>query len=278
MIGYLKPEFKNEFKKYKTEYKSFYCGLCKALKTQYKYIGILSLNYETTAILILLSGLKKEKSKAFGGSCSISPFVPVKFIDYFQEEVVLAANLSLLIAYYEVKDNVKDIGGFKWSIINKAITKKGIKSAEVLGDDFFKIERAIKTFYEIEASNLSSFEEILKCEGELVMQIFSVLIKNYDRETTENLLRIAYLLGQWIYLIDAYDDFKDDMNNNRFNPLLLVDDLDKAKTIIKTLEKSISEEIGKLPIKCYRDLIDFVFIETIEQTSEKILSKFYKDS
>lgn len=278
MTGYLKPEFKNEYKKYKIEYKAFYCGLCKALKAQYSYTGILSLNYETTAILILLSGLKKEKSKSYGGSCSISPFVPVKYIDYFQEEFVLAAHLSLLIACYEIKDNVKDIGGFKWNIINKVFTKKEIKSAQALGDNYLKIESAIKKFYKVETNHSTSFEEILRCDGDLITHIFSSIMKNYDNETTKSLLNIVYFLGQWIYLIDAYDDFKDDVDNNRFNPLLLVDDLDNVKTRVKMLEKNISNEINKLPIKCHSDLIDFVFIKTMKKTSEKILSKFYKDS
>lgn len=278
MTGYLKPEFKKEHKNYKAEYKSFYCGLCKALKTQYNYTGVLSLNYETTAILILLSGLKNEMSKTFGGSCSISPFVPVKYVDYFQEEFVLAAHLSLLIVFYEVKDNVKDVGGFKWNIINKMLTKKGIKSANALGDDYSKIENAITAFYKAETNETKSFDELLRCDGELIMCIFSTLIKKYDKETSEKLLKLSYLLGQWIYLIDAYDDLHDDVNNNRFNPLLLVNDLENTKTTVKTIEKEIAEIINGLPINYHEELISFVFIETLEKTSKRILSRFNKSA
>ncbi len=272
MTGYLKPEFKNNSKKYKNEYKTFYCGLCKALKKQYNYVGILSLNYETTAFLILLSGLKKEKSKTFGGSCSISPFVPVKYVDYFQDDFICAAHLSLLIAYYEVKDNLNDIGGLKWNVISKLISKKGSKAIHALSNDSSRIENAIRTYYEAETNESITFEEILKCDGDLIKCIFSVLIKKYDKETTDRLLKISYLFGQWIFLIDACDDWKNDVNNNNFNPLLLVDNLDKIKTTIKSIEKSIEETINELPIKCYKDLIDFVFIETIEKVSKRILS------
>lgn len=65
MIGYLKPDFKGKSKEYKRTYKLFYCSLCKALKSQYNYIGVLNLNYEITAFIILLSGLKTKKKKYF---------------------------------------------------------------------------------------------------------------------------------------------------------------------------------------------------------------------
>lgn len=230
------------------------------------------MNYETTAFLILLSGLKKEKSKTFGGSCSISPFVPVKYVDYFQDDFICAAHLSLLIAYYEVKDNLNDIGGLKWNVISKMISRKGSKAIYALSNDSSRIENAIRTYYEAETNESITFEEILKCDGDLIKCIFSVLIKKYDKETTDRLLKISYLFGQWIFLIDACDDWKNDVNNNNFNPLLLVDNLDKIKTTIKSIEKSIEETINELPIKCYKDLIDFVFIETIEKVSKRILS------
>lgn len=272
MVGYLKPDFKGVPKEYKKEYKSFYCGLCKALKRQYNYIGILSLNYEITAFLILLSGLREEKNKVFHGSCTITPFVPVAYIDYFQDDLICAANLSVLISHYEIKDNLQDIGGLKWNIINKLMAEKVNKSINFLQDDYIKIDNAVYSYYKTEKDKSTRFQEILESDGNLIESFLSPLIKNYDEETTDLLLKLANLLGQWIYLIDACDDLNSDIKNGNFNPLLLMDSLDDVKIIIQNTEFQISEIIKKLPIISYKDLIDYIFKYNFQYTSENILS------
>lgn len=273
MVGYLKPDFKGIPKEYKKEYKSFYCGLCKALKRQYNYIGILSLNYEITAFLILLSGLREEKSKVFHGSCTITPFVPVAYIDYFQDDLICAANLSVLISHYEIKDNLQDIGGLKWNVINSLMKKKVKKSITFLQDDFIRIDNAVNLYYKAEKNGLTKFQDILKYDGNLIESFFSALIKNYDIKTSSLLLRLANLLGQWIYLIDACDDLSDDIKNRSFNPLLLMDSLDDVKIIIQSIQAEISEIINELPIHFYKKLIEYIFIYNLADKGKEIVRK-----
>lgn len=278
MVGYLKPDFKGVPKEYKKEYKSFYCGLCKALKRQYNYIGILSLNYEITAFLILLSGLREEKNKVFHGSCTITPFIPVAYIDYFQDDLICAANLSILIAHYEIKDNLQDVGGLKWNVINKFMAKKVSKSINSLQDNFMNIDNAIYSYYKTEKDGSTKFQDILECDGNLIESFLSVLIKNYDEESADLLLELANLLGQWIYLIDACDDLEDDIKNDNFNPLLLLDNLDGVKMIIQSIETKISVIIKNLPILSYQRLIRYIFIDNLRHMRGKVLPNILFDN
>lgn len=273
MVGYLKPDFKGVPKEYKKEYKSFYCGLCKALKRQYNYIGILSLNYEITAFLILLSGLKEERNKVFHGSCTITPFVPVAYIDYFQDDLICAANLSVLISHYEIKDNLQDIGGLKWNVINKLMAKKVNKSINFLQDDYIKIDNAGYSYYKTEIDESAKFEDILESDGNLIESFLSPLVKN-DDETSASLFKLANLLGQWIYLIDACDDLDDDIKNGSFNPLFLNDDSDDINSIIQAIETKITIIIKSLPIMCYYNLIEYIFIDNLQKMSRKVMLKF----
>ncbi len=276
MVGYLKPDFKGVPKEYKKEYKSFYCGLCKALKKQYNCIGILSLNYEITAFLILLSGLREEKNKAFHGSCTITPFVPVAYIDYFQDDLICAANLSALISHYEIKDNLQDVGGLKWNVINKLTAKKVKKSINSLQDDFIKIDNVVYSYYKTEKDETIKFQDILESDGNLIESFLSPLVKNYDIETTNLLLKLANLLGQWIYLIDAYDDLEDDIKNDNFNPILLLDNLDEARIIIQSIETEMSGIINKLPILFYKGLIEYIFIYNLTDKSKSLIESIKK--
>lgn len=271
MVGYLKPNFKGAPKEYKREYKSFYCGLCKALKSQYSYLGILSLNYEITAFLILLSGLREEKNKVFHGSCTITPFVPVAYINYFQVDLICAANLSVLISHYEIKDNLQDIGGLKWNVINKLMAKKVNKSINFLQDDYIKIDNAVYSYYKTEKNQTTNFQDILESDGNLIESFLSPLIKNYDEKTTGLLLELANLLGQWIYLIDACDDLENDIKNGNFNPLLLINNDRHIQKMIETIETCISIVIEQLPILNNRDLIKYILVDNLKRTSKGIV-------
>lgn len=273
MVGYLKPDFGNAPKEYKKTYKTFYCGLCKALKSQYNYIGILSLNYEITAFLLLLSGLRENEQIHFHGSCSISPFVPVRYVDYLQSDLIKAAHLSVLIAYYEILDNTKDIGSAKWKVIEKYASKKSKKSIDFLKDNYEEIKEAINDFYDTENSGTATFMKIVESDGELIKTFLSTLTNQFDVDTTNNLLELSKLLGKWIYLIDACDDLQEDSKKNNFNPLFLLDDVKNVERIINSIEYRIEEIIKDLPIFSYKELINYIFIFELKRKGQQYLSK-----
>lgn len=273
MQGYLKPNFKEMPLALKKEYKAFYCGLCKALKKQCGYIGITSLRYEITALVILLSGLQEHSKKVFHGSCCISPFVPVSYVDYFCDELVCAANLSFLITCYEVKDNVYDIGGFKWRTIDRLLNRKIDKSIHALNTDFLQIHNAVYEYYTTEHKESVTFQEVVDASGKLVENLVFPLIKNCAYDVLDNLKELANLLGKWIYLMDAYDDLDSDVKNGNFNPLLLIANLGSKKNTIQSIELKIFDIIKKLPIYAYQNLIEYIFIYNLSDKSKRISNK-----
>lgn len=276
MVGYLKPDFKKMPVGQKKEYKAFYCGLCKAIKREFGYLGISSLNYELTSFCILLSGLKTKPEKRFHGSCTISPFVPVAYVDYFKEDLICAANLSILIAHYKIKDNLQDDGGLKWNVINKLMKNKSKKSINALHDNIFQIDHAVSMYYKAEKNISSKFNDVLDADGILIEAFLSPLIKNYDMATEALLLELANLLGKWIYIVDACDDLRDDISDNNFNPLLLMDDLGDICAIIQSIETNISTIIRSLPLLCYQNLIEYIFVDNLKKVSENVLLKLTK--
>ena len=73
MFGYVvmnKPEMK--FKDYDL-YRSFYCGLCHELKDRYGFSGQLSLTYDMTFVVILLSALYEPDTEEGARRCIVHP-------------------------------------------------------------------------------------------------------------------------------------------------------------------------------------------------------------
>lgn len=106
MFGYVvmnKPEIK--FKDFDL-YRSFYCGLCRELRDRYGVTGQISLTYDMTFVILLLSGLYEPPTRKGTTRCIIHPVrkQPVRknaITEY-------AADMNVFLAYYKCEDDWKD--------------------------------------------------------------------------------------------------------------------------------------------------------------------------
>ena len=106
MFGYVvmnKPEIK--FKDFDM-YRSFYCGLCRELKERYGLSGQITLTYDMTFVILLLSGLYEPPTKKGSTRCIVHPVrrQPVRknaITEY-------AADMNIFLTYYKCKDDWND--------------------------------------------------------------------------------------------------------------------------------------------------------------------------
>lgn len=271
MLGYLKPSFKNMPKELKKEYKAYYCGLCHTLKSRYGCLGATCLNYELTLFLIVLNGLYHEKQQLFHGSCSLTPFYPVQYVDYLRKEFVKASDLSIIIANYEVLDNIHDDGSIKWKMANILLSNATRKSRDSLALDLLKIDEIIKNYYIEEFSDNTSFYKVVDLSGEMIKNIIFPLFEDFEDRIKFAIAELAELIGQWIYLIDACDDKYTDEVKNKFNPLTLLEDQKNICGIIKSIEMKIAVTIKQLPLFNYQRLIEFILVDSLSQKSNQII-------
>ena len=106
MFGYIainKAEMK--FKDYDV-YHAYYCGLCKCLRDRYGIRGQLTLSYDMTFLIVLLSGLYEPTTKKETVNCIAHPFE--KHLAYTNEYTEYAASVNLILAYYKYKDDWAD--------------------------------------------------------------------------------------------------------------------------------------------------------------------------
>ena len=65
-----KPELKvKEFYRYK----AYYCGLCRTLKEEYGFRGRMTLTYDMTFLIFLLSSLHETEDREFPSYCLLHP-------------------------------------------------------------------------------------------------------------------------------------------------------------------------------------------------------------
>ncbi len=246
MFGYVivnKAEMK--FKEFDV-YHSYYCGLCRKLKEKYGATGQISLSYDMTFLLMLLSGLYEPETTKSSCKCIAHPFEEHVtrsnvFTDYM-------ADMNVLFAYYKCQDDWEDEKKLYKLLYGKALEGKTKKAREIYQDKYRKIDLLMHDMTEAEKSGKADIDTMAGLFGQIMVQI--VVCK--EDEWTENLARFAFYLGKFIYLMDAYEDVEEDIRKGTYNPLKKIyhnpDFEEECRTILTMMMSECCKEFEQLPI------------------------------
>jgi hypothetical protein len=225
------------FREYE-HYRGYYCGLCKYLKDEHGEISRLSLNYDITFLVILLTSIYKPKSRVVEEICIANPFKKKKKI--VNEVTEYAASMNVLLTHYKLEDNLKDDRGIK-DILAYNIYKGKLKTAyEKYPSKAEFIKLQLDTLHNLEQNKNYNIDEVSNTFGNLMGEIFSYKNDKYE----EDLRIIGFNIGKYIYILDAYEDLDEDYKKGRYNPF--IDYIDKKDELKEKVDKMISLSLGIL--------------------------------
>ena len=253
MFGYIsinKAEMK--FKDYDV-YHSYYCGLCKVLKECYGRRGQVTLSFDMTFLVILLTGLYEPDTKTEMVRCIAHPMQ--KHAAKTNEFTEYAAAINMLLSYYKCEDD--------WADEHR---KKAFVAAKLLHSKIKKIEKLYPVKCKVISENLAQISKY-EAENEQNLDLMSGLFGNimaeifaYRHDEWESSLRkIGFFLGKFIYLMDAYDDVEDDVKKGNYNPFakdyIIKGFDDRIKNMLLLMMAETCREFEKLPIIKYADIL-----------------------
>ena len=218
MTGYIKA-FKPELKIKDYElYRGVYCSECRVLGRLYTPIARMLLSYDFTFLSIVRLALQEQCGKFEKGRCCVNP--AKKCLKCTEDaELERSADVVIIVSYYKLLDDIADGGFFKrlaCRLIKPALSlmhKKAARRQEMLDR---AVASAMKEQEKIEKSGTASLDEAADPSGKMLAAIFS---QGYYGEDKIQLWRFGYLLGRWIYLLDAVDDIEKDIKSGSYNPL-----------------------------------------------------------
>lgn len=276
MFGYIainKAEMK--FRDY-DYYHAYYCGLCKVLKERYGKSGQLTLSYDMTFLIILLSGLYEPEASDSHVRCIAHPLQKhVARVNIFTE---YAADMNLVLSYYKCVDD--------WADEHK---KKAYASARLLHPKIEKIKKKYPekvTFIADRLQLLSAYEKqdeqdldkMAGLFGEIMAEVF---VWRQD-EWEVSLRKFGFFLGKFIYLMDAFEDIDDDLANECYNPLKAVygreDFDDYCKQILTMMIAECSREFEKLPILTHAEILRNILYSGVWCRYEAVCEKRKKEA
>lgn len=289
MFGYISP-FKNELKIREYDYfKSYYCGLCYSIKEIFGNIPRFTLSYDLTFIGFLLDGLTETPLVAKNVRCIKYPrkdiliFSKTDALDY-------VSNLSILLFNLKLEDNIYDDNSFKSKVLYLILSPNNKKIKNKYSDLQLIIQNNIKHLSTLERTkDFSSLDEICHPFSHIMGMILKMFPSTFNGDSDyirNNLYEMGYLIGKWIYLMDALDDLQSDMQNNQFNPYNVLYNKnnsnykDLINKIIFDVEFNIlstasacSDYLGKINFKKHKEILNNIIQLGMINKYYEILSK-----
>lgn len=140
-----------------------------------------------------------------------------------EEEIFsLCACAAALLSYHKICDDIADERGFRRlrARIAKLFVrfpwrraKKRYASLEP------HIRAGLSDLSEIEKSDSRSVDAPAEAFGRLLAEVLSYGLADGKKRIA---YEIGFRVGKWVYLVDAADDYEDDIQKKRYNPLVRV--------------------------------------------------------
>lgn len=255
MFGYVvvnKPELK--FREFDV-YRAYYCGLCHSLSKRHGLSGQLTLSYDMTFLVILLSSLYEPEHSVTSKRCIVHPLkrqniISSEFTDY-------VADMNVILSYFKCLDDWHDDRSVLKLAYSKLLKKgsigKNLNNVHATSDStadgsvaatqpnsdsnnqnsYFTDDSGhlhISPDYsyknKIEAissllDELGTREKMNETNVDVVAGLFGkimqILFVPFDDIYAKGLGRMGFYLGKFIYIMDAFDDVEEDVKKGRYN-------------------------------------------------------------
>ena len=212
MFGYLTADTATLTEEQLKRYQACYCGLCRSLEKRHGQLSRLTLNYDVTFLVLLLSSLYEPAETAGESTCIRHPKTPQPWIN--NEICDYAADVNLALAYLKCLDDWEDEGSLP-ALAQARVLRPGYQRVQkAYPRQCTAMEQALKDLHAIEKENREAPDAAAACFGRLMAELF---VYKEDR-WADTLRHMAHALGRFLYLMDACMDLDSDTLHNNYNP------------------------------------------------------------
>jgi len=244
-------------------FKACYCGLCHSLGRKYGLASRFILNYELVFLAMLLWG-EDEPVEIKRRRCIANPLIRRRYCAH-SETLEICAGYSVILIWWKLRDTIADEPFMRTipyrllSLLLSGAYKKAARDNPGF-DSKVREEIAALALYEPrkEASideAADKFAQILKAAAPETMP------EKINRPMSE----LLYHLGRWVYIIDACDDYRSDINSGRNNPVVSLYPPEQGKLpedSVKRLEATLTHS-NNLLCSAFELLPENVWSETV---------------
>lgn len=218
MFGYVRP-YREELRVRELDgYQAMYCGLCHTMGKRHGFTARMLLNYDFVFLAMLLAP-PEARPTTERCRCPARLGLRKKCACARSEGLEAAADESVILSYWKLRDNVSDSGFWKGlgAGILSTLLRRGYRKAAACRPDFDREVRAcLEELHRLEEENSTSLDRTADTFARILR---AAAIPSGDKGRDRALGELLYHVGRWIYLVDAWDDLKEDMAADGYNPI-----------------------------------------------------------
>ncbi len=281
MFGYVRP-YKQELlvREFYT-YKSVYCALCRQLGRDYGFLSRLILNYDCTFFALMGIAITEEVPSIESGRCCCNPLKRCDYCNTRSQSLEQASALSVISAYYKLKDNLLDKGIFsrlRARMIYPIIALWRKKACKKYPDIDDILKNMLANQIAAESNGNCKIDMAAEPTAEMFSQIMLILAKNEKEKRVFS--QFGYFFGKWVYLIDAIDDYEKDKKSGDFNPFITSNSIKDMNSDAKknyfneVLNQCLAEAksaLDLIEVERFNGIIDNVIDWGLPMTQKKVI-------
>lgn len=238
MFGYVKID-KNELKvKDYNWFKACYCGVCKTLQHEYGFPARYFLSYDATFLAVLLSALAENEPQLCPGRCMANPFIRRPIVQK-EPALLYAAAVNVLLVWFKLKDDWHDNRSVRALLLMPFMYGKYRKAKKQYPAQEAAIREKLSALSALEAAHCTVADEVAAIFGELMAALFDTEQAG-STDHRRVLGHMGFLLGRFIYLLDAWEDREADRQKGCYNPFLSAD-APKKEDVQLSLEYTLGQ-------------------------------------
>ncbi len=250
MFGFVVANMDRLNEEQRNLYRAAYCGLCKALGSRHGFACRMTLTYDMTFLILLLSSLADEAPTLEPMRCLMHPLkqqqsFTSKFTDY-------GADMNLILAHAQRLDDWQDERKLLSLSQVKVLARSAQKARAQHVRQVERIDKALADLSAMERAGETNPDLPAAAFGALLGEVF---VPQADMPQADVLRAFGSALGRFIYIMDAVIDLKSDLESERYNPLVTIPS-SQHEDILNLLMAQCTELFEQLQVPRNKELLE----------------------
>ena len=165
-----------------------------------------------TFLIMILTDLYETEESVTYSRCVVHP--AKKHCARRSPVTDYCADMCVLLAYYKCKDDWDDEKKLKARMAMNSLKKKALKVAGKYPEKAAAIAKKMNMLSIVESAENLPIDKVAKVFGEIMAEVFCYR----DDMWKNDLYKVGFYLGKYIYLLDAYEDVELDIKTGDYNP------------------------------------------------------------
>ena len=287
MLGYIRTDSPELRLRDGECYRAIYCGLCRQMGKCTGQCSRLSLSYDFAFLAAFRMSLTNEKLELQKKRCLVHP-LKKRNMAIESPSLAYCADASAILTYHKCRDDVDDEKGFKKlrALVASGFFSRAYRRAKrrhpTLDSTVSSLLQELRA-YEKDTTAPPSADAPAAIFGNVMACVLSEGLEGVEARIAKTFGRA---IGHWIYLVDAADDYRDDLKSGSFNPFVRLFGAEmteeNAQSVTLSLKRYLADAenafllIDNFPTPEIREILCNILYLGLPKVADRVLQKAWK--